>query len=92
MKLQVKYTAQLRTVLARSEETVEFSAGSLEQLLRQLSERNPAARGHLLNAAGEVNPCLLLVVNNACVAAPDASSQRLNDGDVVMLLPPIAGG
>lgn len=93
MKVQVKYTAQLRTVLERSEETCELpEAGSVEDLLMRLAEHNPTARTHLLSSAGQVNPCLLLVVNNSAVAAADAPSRRLNDGDLVLLLPPIAGG
>lgn len=93
MILQLKYTAQLRTVLKRPEESIELpDGGSLEDLLKRLSVQNPGAKSHLLNATGQVNPCLLLVVNNACVAAADVPSLRLKDGDVVMLLPPIAGG
>ena len=93
MKLHVKYTAQLRTVLERTEETVELpQAGSLADLLLRLAEQNHSAQPHLLSTSGKVNPCLLLVVNNAAVAAADAPSLQLKDGDVVLLPPPIAGG
>lgn len=93
MKLRVKYTAQLRTALERTQDVVELpEASSLSDLLVHLAEQNQTARLHLLNAAGQVNPCLLLVVNESAVAASDASARKLKDGDVVLLLPPIAGG
>lgn len=93
MNVQVKYTAQLRSVLQRAEETIELPAGaSLADLTLALAKENPAARAHLLSSGGQVNTCLLIVVNNVAVAAADAPATRLSAGDVVLLLPPIAGG
>ena len=93
MKLTVKYTAQLRTALNRAGEVVELPKGSsLSDLLQHLAEQNPAGRIHLLSGAGQVNACLLMVVNESAVSAGDAVSRQLNDSDVVLLLPPIAGG
>lgn len=93
MKLHVKYTAQLRTVMQRAEETVELPAAScLADLAKALAEQNPAARTHLLSGRGELNACLLIVVNEMAVAAADAATVELRDGDVILLLPPIAGG
>lgn len=93
MKLKVKYTAQLRTALKRTEEEVELpAASSLSSLLQHLAEQNSAGRPYLLSAAGQVNACLLMVVNESAVAAGDATTRQLNDGDVVLLLPPISGG
>jgi molybdopterin converting factor small subunit len=93
MKLRVKYTAQLRTALQRTEDVVELpEASSLSALLSHLAGQNQTGRPHLLTTSGAVNPCLLLVVNESAVAASDASAVALKDGDVVLLLPPIAGG
>ena len=93
MKLHVKYTAQLRAALQRAEEVVELPAASrLSELLTHLAERHQAGRPHLLSGSGQVNACLLMVVNENAVSAGDAVSLQLNEGDVVLLLPPIAGG
>jgi molybdopterin converting factor small subunit len=93
MKIHVKYTAQLRTALQRAEESVELpEASSLAALLTHLADRDPAGRPHLLSGAGLVNACLLVVVNESAVSAGDATSVALQEGDVVLLLPPIAGG
>jgi len=93
MKVLVKYTAQLRTAIQRAEEVIEFTeATSLSDLLAHLADRHDGGRPHLLGSNGKVNACLLVVVNESAVAASEAASWQLNEGDVVLLLPPIAGG
>jgi molybdopterin converting factor small subunit len=93
MKLHLKYTAQLRTVLQRAEDHLDLpEPKSLGELLEHVAQQNPDARPHLFNAAGEVNSSLLMVVNDVAVPATDVSSVALRDGDAVLLLPPIAGG
>ncbi len=93
MKVHVKYTAQLRQVVQRAAEVVELpEASRLSELLAHLASRHPAGRPHLLSGAGQANACLLVVVNEAAVSAGDAASVQLQEGDVVLLLPPIAGG
>jgi molybdopterin converting factor small subunit len=93
MKLLVKYSAQLRTAMQRAEEVVDLPPASrLSELLMHLAELHDAGRPHLLNAKGNVQVSLLVVVNESAVAANDAAEWQLNEGDVVLLLPPIAGG
>ncbi len=94
MKLQVRYTAQLRTLLGQAEEDVDLPEGSnLAELLRRVAgQRGPDAKEHLLMPTGEPRPSLLMVVNDAAVSAREAAAVVLQPGDVVTLLPPIAGG
>ena len=94
MKLRVQYTAQLRTAAGRPEEEVELPAGStLAALLALLASRlDAAAAAHLFAPEGHIRPSLLLVVNDAVASAEAAQSTVLRPGDVVLLMPPIAGG
>jgi molybdopterin synthase sulfur carrier subunit len=93
MRLSVQYTAQLRPLVGRSEEFVVLPAGSsLDALLTHLAAREPAAAPHLLTSAGHVRPSLLVAINGCAVASHAASVTSLAEGDVVTLLPPIAGG
>ena len=94
MKLHVRYTAQLRAAMGLDEEDVELPEGaSLETLLRSVAEHHGGeAASHLLTDAGQVRPSLLVVVNDAAAAPADAAATKLRPGDVVTLLPPIAGG
>ena len=94
MKLRVQYTAQLRSLIGRLEEEVELPEGSsLAALLDHLAVRlgeGPAV--HLRTAGGQIARNLLVVVNDSAKSAHEASATMLQPGDVVLLLPPIAGG
>ena len=93
MKLCVQYMAQLRPLRGCHEEFVELPDGSkVNELLVYLSQQQPDVASHLLTAAGDVRPSLLVAINGAAVAPQDAPRVALADGDVVTLLPPIAGG
>jgi sulfur-carrier protein len=94
MKLRVQYTAQLRTSVGRSEEDLELSDGStLADLLGYLAGRwDRSTKAHILADTGQTHASLLLVVNGLAVAVSEAQKTVLHTGDVVTLMPPIAGG
>lgn len=94
MKLRVEYMAQLRTATGRTAEEVELpEQSSLAALLVQLAETcGEETRRHLLGATGQIQSSLLVVVNGAAQPAHTSASLVLQDGDQIVLLPPIAGG
>jgi MoaD family protein len=94
MKLRVHYMAQLRDALGRTEEDVEMPEGSTlaELLVRLAAGRDREVERHLITDAGQPRPSLLVVVNDAPVSPREAVATALRPGDVVTLLPPIAGG
>lgn len=94
MRLRVQYTAQLRTIVGRAEEVVELPEGShLADLVARLAgELHREAAAHLLTEAGQLRPSLLVAVNQTAVSPGMAHGTRLTEGDVVSLMPPIAGG
>jgi MoaD family protein len=94
MKLLVQYTAQLRSTIGRSEEEIELPDHStLTDLLGYLAGRwEPSARTHLVTDTGQARLSLLMVVNGLAISASDARGTILSPGDVVTLMPPIAGG
>ena len=93
MKVCVQYTAQLRVAVGRAEDVVDLPAGSsLATVITHLTARLDVAAQHLLCPDGRLQPSLLIAVNDAAVAARDAASFALQGGEVITLLPPIAGG
>ena len=94
MKLRVEYSAQLRTAAGRAQDEIELPEGSsLAELLDHLAARlGEGGAAHLLAPGGRVHGSLLIVVNDVAIAADHTTAKRLKPGDVVMLLPPIAGG
>jgi molybdopterin converting factor small subunit len=50
------------------------------------------AAGYLIAPGGGLQPSLLVAVNNRAISTREALAVPINSGDVVTLLPPIAGG
>jgi molybdopterin converting factor small subunit len=94
MKLRVKYTGQLRTAVGRAEDEVELvDGGTVGVLLRHVAAKlGPDAAPHLVGASGQIPQTLLVVINEAAIAGHAAECAVLQEGDVITLLPPIAGG
>lgn len=94
MRLRVQFTAQLRTAVGRAEEEVDLPEGSnLEGLLVHVAtELCRETAGYLLTPGGGLQPSLIVSVNNRAISTHEARATLIRSGDVVMLLPPIAGG
>jgi MoaD family protein len=93
VKIVVQFSGQLRSLVGDREVTWDCpDAIGLHELLALIAARYPDCREHLLAAEGVVRPSLLLVVNGVAVSAEAAAQTALRAGDVVALLPPIAGG
>ncbi len=94
MKIRVQYKGQLRTALNCGEEEIELPDGStVASLLSNLSQRHADTKTQqLLIASGRTPTSLLIVVNDTAISAHQFSAAMLYAGDVVTLLPPIAGG
>ena len=94
MKLRVHYSAQLRAAVGRPHDELDLPDGSsLAALLDHLvGSFDETARMHLVSPGGGIRPSLLVVVNDAAASVQAAGSTKLEHGDVVLLLPPIAGG
>jgi MoaE-MoaD fusion protein len=81
MKVEVLYFAVVRERLGRDSEAVELPAGATAaSLIGELERRHPALAA--------LRPAIKLAVNEE-FAPPD---RVLADGDVVALIPPVAGG
>lgn len=82
MTVRVLYFAALRELVGLSEEAIDLETATqtLSDLLAFLSERHPALRGRLSSVR---------VAQNEAFADLDS---RIADGDVIALVPPVAGG
>jgi molybdopterin synthase catalytic subunit len=81
MKVQVLYFAVVRERLGRESETLELpNASTGETLLAELERRHPALSG--------LRPALKLAINEEFAPL----DRQLAEGDVVALIPPVAGG
>jgi sulfur carrier protein ThiS len=80
--------------VGRLEDNIEVPEGTslAELLVHVASGLSREAAGYVLTPAGELQPSLLVAVNNRAVPTHEAHDVRVHTGDLVMIMPPIAGG
>jgi molybdopterin converting factor small subunit len=90
VKIEVRYLAQVRHAVGHAGETLAVEPPcTVAELVRLLPGRHEALRGLLTDDRGGVLPSLLLFVGAEQVTSV---SQPLRDGDVLLVLSPMAGG
>ncbi|HUQ68870.1 MAG TPA: MoaD/ThiS family protein [Planctomycetaceae bacterium] len=94
MSIRVCYVAQARKVAGTSDDVVPWRAGlTLSALLDELAAaRGPDFRTFLFRSDGRLQATLLIAINDQPVPRGSAETTILNDGDVVTMIPPVAGG
>ncbi len=88
-KVKVRLFHELRASVGESE--VELEADTLNDVVKSLINRNGAVKDLLFDSQGQLRSYILFYVNNSVQNPPDLS-RKLNDGDLVLLVPPAAGG
>jgi molybdopterin converting factor small subunit len=88
-KVKVRLFHELRSNVGGSD--VELEANSLTEMLQSLTDKHVGLRELLLDSKGNIRHHILLYVNNV-VQNPLDLSRKLRDGDLILLIPPAAGG
>jgi len=88
-RIKVRLFHELRSNVGGSE--VELEANTLTEMLQSLMNKHTNLRDLLFDSKGNIRHHILLYVNNAVQNPPDLS-RKLNDGDLILLIPPAAGG
>ncbi len=88
-KVKVRLFHELRASVGESE--IDLEADTLNGVLQTLIKRNGAVKGLLFDSQGQLRGYTLFYINNTVQNPPDLS-RKLNDGDLVLLVPPAAGG
>lgn len=89
LRITIRYSAQARQAVGQDAEVVDLDRPStVADLLTHLAERHPNASRLLLAGDGRPQSALLVFVADEQVGV----ARMLKDGEVVSILPPIAGG
>lgn len=88
-KVKVRLFHELRANLGESE--IELEADTMRELLDTLITKNGSFRDLVYDSRGQLHGYILFYLNNSLQNPPDMS-RKLNDGDLVLLIPPAAGG
>ena len=88
-RVKVRLFHELRSNLGESE--IELEADTLNDVVKSLIKRNGAIKDLMFDSNGQLRSYILFYVNNSVQNPPDLS-RKLNDGDLILLVPPAAGG
>jgi len=88
-KVRVRLFHELRNQLGQSE--IEIEAATLKDVVQSLINMHSSVKNLLFDSQGRLRGYTLFYVNNSVLNPPDLG-RKLNDGDVVLLVPPAAGG
>ena len=88
-RVKVRLFHELRASVGESE--IELQANTLNEVVQTLIDRSGAVKDLLFDSQGQLRGYTLFYVNNMVQNPPDLS-RKLNDGDLVLLVPAAAGG
>ena len=91
MSVQVRVPTILRK-FTEGEKAVEGKGESLADLFADLDTRHPGLRGGVVDDAGALRRFVNVYVNDEDARFLGAVDTPLSDGDVVTILPAVAGG
>jgi sulfur-carrier protein len=91
MAIEARIPTILRTY-TDGEKTVEGSGGTLADLLADLDTRHAGLRARLVGDDGSLNRFVNVYLNDEDVRFLGGAATPLADGDVVTILPAVAGG
>jgi molybdopterin synthase sulfur carrier subunit len=92
MKITVKAFASLRTIFP-AEISEEFRDGStIADLVSLLNARYPGLSDELFSPDGRLKPYVNILKNGRNIHFLQGLTTLLDDGDLIALFPPVAGG
>jgi molybdopterin converting factor small subunit len=90
MPVTIKIPTPLRRH-ANQAKSAEVAATTAGQALEELVSTHPAMRGSLFDESGAIKPFVRVFVGATDIADLDGPATALKDGDVISLVPPVAG-
>jgi molybdopterin synthase sulfur carrier subunit len=92
LKIIVRAFAQFRELLGGEQFIPVPQAETVRGLLERLGDDNPAFSSRALQNDGNLMPAVIILLNGRNIQSLDGLESRLNEGDVVAIFSPIAGG
>lgn len=91
MPVQVRLPTVLRGA-AEGKSTVGAEGDTIGEVLADLQRSYPALAGHMINPEGKLHRFVNVYVNDDDVRYLEKLDTMVEDGDVVSILPAVAGG
>ncbi len=92
MKIEIKYFAQIKKEVGKPSDEIELEPGTtLQKCIAEIGQKNTIGfKNILFEESGAYRDAVVLVVNGAQVRYDE--NPKMNDGDELLLMSPIAGG
>jgi MoaD family protein len=91
MEVEVRLPTVLRPH-ANGDSLVKVDAANIGEALAELASKYPGMSGQLLTESGELHKFVNVYLNDDDVRYLEKLDTKLNDGDVISILPAVAGG
>ncbi len=91
MAVTVRIPTVLRN-LTENKENVELEASTIDDLLAQLEANHPGMQAKLCDDSGKLRRFVNIFVGEDDIRFLDGQQTSLNDGDLIDIVPAIAGG
>jgi len=88
-KVTVRLFHELRESLGQSQ--LEVEADTLGDVVASLISKKDSVRDLIFDSRGKIRTYTTVYINNAAQTPPEFS-RKLNDGDIILLVPTAAGG
>ena len=94
MRVKVKYLTTLRELAESAEEEIEIQdSGTLNDLIEEVTSKYGEKVRNLLRLyLKEVDPSIYFLINGTNARMLSGVNTKLNEGDIVAIIPPIGGG
>jgi molybdopterin synthase sulfur carrier subunit len=94
MKVTLKFFTTLREIVGKPQEQIElFDAATVDELLQQLGEKHGEKfTRYLYDEKGTVRGHLSILINGKSITTPQGLKTKLEENDVIAILPPVGGG
>ncbi|RUM57903.1 MAG: molybdopterin synthase sulfur carrier subunit [Persephonella sp.] len=91
MAITVRIPTALRR-LTQGQGEIQIEASSISELIEKLEEEFPGIKERLVEPNGEIRKFVNFFVNDEDIRFLNGKDTELKDGDVVSIIPAIAGG
>jgi MoaD family protein len=92
MSIKVKVFASLRDIMPGELDIDEAGTMTVSTLLGRLCDRYEGLYGEIFDGPGSLKPYVNILKNGRNISFLDGPGTTLEDGDVLAIFPPAAGG
>lgn len=90
-RIQIELPSALRT-LADGQSLIALEADQVGTALQRLGQHYPHVLSRILTRGGQIRPHVNLFINDTDIRHRQGLDTTLNDGDLLMVVPSVAGG